>query len=199
MVNRFHGDSGAGTGDITTIAAAGVVMPTRRRRGHSRCPQDSGRRPRPRRPGLGPAGTATVHGDAASPTHTRSRARCECGRPLVAHQCDLPTVFIGSDGMPVALCTAYVGLNPPTPLAPTVALPSRHRGCVKEVQLTKGALLGGVYGYSTIGPGRGRGRDPPPGVSMSAPGGPRRMTVGCCRSLPGCARGRTGLMPASTA
>lgn len=100
-------------------------------------------------PGLGPAGTATVHGDVAStdtlPGHGPG-ADPAITSALTGATCS--TVFVGTDGMPVALCTSYVGLAPPTPLAPTVKLFDPDTAAVlAEVQLTKGALLGGVYGY----------------------------------------------------
>ena len=100
-------------------------------------------------PGLGPAGTATVHGDAAA-TDTLPGRGPGVAPPitgaLTGATCS--TVFVGSDGMPVALCTSYVGLNPPTPLAPTVKLfHPATADVLAEVQLAKGALLGGVYGY----------------------------------------------------
>ncbi|MBC7306170.1 MAG: hypothetical protein H5T80_04410 [Dietzia sp.] len=100
-------------------------------------------------PGLGPAGTATVHGDAASTDTLPGRgpgALPAIASGLTGATCS--TVFVGSDGMPVALCTAYLGLDPLTPLAPTVKLFHPDTAAVlAEVQLTKGALLGGVYGY----------------------------------------------------
>lgn len=100
-------------------------------------------------PGLGPAGTATVHGDAASTDTMPGRgpgAHPTVTSGITGATCS--TVFIGADGMPVALCTAYLGLHPPTPLAPTVKLFHPDTADVlAEVQLTKGALLGGVYGY----------------------------------------------------
>ena len=100
-------------------------------------------------PGLGPAGTSTVHGDVASTDTLPGRgpgAAPAIAGALTGATCS--TVFIGADGMPVALCTSYVGLDPPTPLAPTVKLFHPDTAAVlAEVQLTKGALLGGVYGY----------------------------------------------------
>jgi len=100
-------------------------------------------------PGLGPAGTATVHGDAAATDTLPGRGpglHPHITGALTGATCS--TVFVGSDGMPVALCTSYVGLTPPTPLAPTVKLFHPETAAVlAEVQLAKGALLGGVYGY----------------------------------------------------
>lgn len=100
-------------------------------------------------PGLGPAGTATVHGDVAATDTVPGRgpgANPAIVGALTGATCS--TVFVGTDAMPVALCTSYVGLNPPTPLAPTVKLFHPDTAVVlAEVQLAKGALLGGVYGY----------------------------------------------------
>lgn len=56
--------------------------------------------------------------------------------------------FVGSDGMPVSLCTSYVGTTPPAFAAPTVVLfDPVTANPVARLQLTKGGLLGGVYGY----------------------------------------------------
>lgn len=100
-------------------------------------------------PGFGPAGTSSVHGDAAATDTLPGRgpgANPSIASALTGATCS--TVFVGSDGIPVALCTSYVGLNPPTPLAPTVKLFHPDTAAVlAEVQLAKGALLGGVYGY----------------------------------------------------
>lgn len=100
-------------------------------------------------PGLGPAGTATVHGDVAATDTLPGRgpgAHPAIESSLTGATCS--TVFVASDGMPLALCTAYLGLDPVTPLAPTVKLFHPETADVlAEVQLTKGALLGGVYGY----------------------------------------------------
>lgn len=100
-------------------------------------------------PGLGPAGTATVHGDAAATDTLPGRgpgAAPAVEGSVTGATCS--TVFVGSDGMPVALCTAYLGPDPLTPLAPTVKLFHPDTADVlAEVQLAKGALLGGVYGY----------------------------------------------------
>jgi len=100
-------------------------------------------------PGLGPDGTAAVHGDMASTDTLPGRgpgAHPAVTGALTGATCS--TVFVGSDGLPVALCTAYLGPHPPTPLAPTVKLLHPDTAEVlAEVQLTKGALLGGVYGY----------------------------------------------------
>lgn len=59
------------------------------------------------------------------------------------------TVFQGADGMPVALCTRYLGTEHGlTPVAPSVVLfdPATARP-VASLELRKTGLLGGVYGY----------------------------------------------------
>lgn len=100
-------------------------------------------------PGSGPDGTAMVHGDPWSSDTVPGRGPGPS--PVVDGHLTGATcssVFVGSDGMPVALCTAYLGLNPPTPIAPTVMLFDPASGApLAQVQLAKGALLGGVYGY----------------------------------------------------
>ena len=103
----------------------------------------------PRPPGQGPDGTATLHGDAWStdtlPGRGPGAAPTVTGLPT-GSTCS--SVFVGGDGMPVALCTAYLGLTPPTPLAPTVVVFDPATGApLAQVQLAKGTLLGGVYGY----------------------------------------------------
>ena len=108
--------------------------------------------------GLGPDGTAAVHGDMASTDTLPGRGPVAPGTPgepggparvtaaLTGATCS--TVFVGSDGLPVALCTGYLGLHPPTALPPMVKLLHPDTAEVlAEVQLAKGALLGGVYGY----------------------------------------------------
>lgn len=155
-------------------------------------------------PGLGPAGTATVHGDAASTDTLPGRgpgAHPAVASSLTGATCS--TVFVGSDGMPVALCTAYVGLAPPTPLAPTVKLFHPDTAEVlAEVQLAKGALLGGVYGYldeqDRVVVADGNRRLLAVGYERTA-AGPWRMTVDVLADLsPAVPDGDaiTGLMPA---
>ncbi|WP_295651149.1 hypothetical protein [uncultured Dietzia sp.] len=155
-------------------------------------------------PALGPAGTATVHGDAASTDTLPGRgpgANSAITSSLTGATCS--TVFIGSDGMPVALCTSYVGMNPPTPLAPTVKLFHPDTADVlAEVQLAKGALLGGVYGYlddrDRVVVADGNRRLLAVGHERTAEG-PWRMTVEVLADLsPAVPEGDavTGLMPA---
>src|SRR5699024_6116877 len=58
------------------------------------------------------------------------------------------SVFVGGDGMPVALCTAYIGTEPLEFAPPTVVLLDPDTADpLARIQLAKGALLGGVYGY----------------------------------------------------
>ena len=189
----------------TTIAAAGVVMLHAPAAGAQPAPTGLGSAPAPASPpGLGPAGTATVHGDAASTDTLPGRGpgvNAAVRSSLTSATCS--TVFIGSDGMPVALCTAYVGLNPPTPLAPTVKLFHPDTADVlAEVQLTKGALLGGVYVYlddqDRVVVADGDRRLLAVGHERT-PEGPWRMTVEVLADLsPAVPEGDaiTGLMPA---
>ncbi|WP_329567581.1 hypothetical protein [Kitasatospora sp. NBC_01266] len=98
----------------------------------------------PQNPYAGPAGTATMHGDTGS-----SDATPLAGPPpgaLTSHRAALasacPTVLDGSDGYPVALCTAIFGQ------APTVHLLDPATGdSIAQLSLAKGSLLGGVYAY----------------------------------------------------
>ena len=208
VVNRIHGDHRAGTGGIHHDHRGG---------GHGDAPAAAGAQPTPGAggavpgavgsapaspPGLGPAGTATVHGDAASTDTLPGRGpgvNPAIRSSITGATCS--TVFIGSDGMPVALCTSYVGMHPPTPLAPTVKLFHPDTADVlAEVQLTKGALLGGVYGYlddeDRVVVADGDRRLLAVGHERT-PEGPWRMTVGCWPISPA-VRGDaiTGLMPA---
>lgn len=101
-------------------------------------------------PDVGPPGTSLIHGDLASTDTTPHPGPGVAGR-LVASS--LPggacaATFIGGDGMPVALCTGYVGVDPPGVAVPTVQLfDPANAQLVASIQLTKGGLLGGVYGY----------------------------------------------------
>ncbi len=103
----------------------------------------------PSTPGLGPLGTATVHGDIYS-TDTIPGVGPGAGAPV---RSSIPggtcsSVFVGSDGMPLALCTAYLGTDPLETTPPTVQLLDPDTAEVlTKIQLPKGALLGGVYGY----------------------------------------------------
>ena len=103
----------------------------------------------PGTPGLGPLGTATVHGDIYS-TDTIPGVG-PGANPAVAASIPGGTcssVFVGTDGIPVALCTAYVGTDPLEVTPPTVvAFDPNTAQPVARIQLAKGALLGGVYGF----------------------------------------------------
>jgi hypothetical protein len=101
-------------------------------------------------PDVGPAGTSLIHGDLASTDTTPHPGPGASGSVTAssfpAGAC--ASTFIGSDGLPVALCTGFVGLDPPGFGVPTVQLfdPATAQP-LASLQLTKGGLLGGVYGY----------------------------------------------------
>ncbi|MEO9329611.1 two-component regulator propeller domain-containing protein [Gordonia aurantiaca] len=100
--------------------------------------------------GLGPSGTSLMHGDLGSTDSTGHRGP---GRGARLAASSIPggacaATFVGGDGMPVALCTRFIGTTPPAFAAPSVVLfdPRTAQPLVSR-QLTKGGLLGGVYGY----------------------------------------------------
>ncbi|MGW4479193.1 hypothetical protein [Rhodococcus triatomae] len=101
-------------------------------------------------PDVGPAGTSLMHGDLASTDSTPNAGPGPSGR-LVASSVPggvCAATFIGSDGMPVSLCTQYVGVSPLAFAVPTVKLFDPVTAApIASIQLTKGGLLGGVYGY----------------------------------------------------
>ncbi len=93
---------------------------------------------------LGPAGTATMHGDAAASDTTpypgpgigAVEAR------FVALGAACPTILIGGDGLPQALCTSIATRSPVVYLLdPATGDP------LAQLPLAAGSLLGGVYGY----------------------------------------------------
>ncbi|MFF7330009.1 hypothetical protein [Streptomyces sp. NPDC008150] len=95
-------------------------------------------------PYAGPDGSATMHGDSASsdttPLPGPGAGTLTSKRIALASAC--PTVLIGSDGYPVALCTPIFGQ------VPTVHLLDPADGdSIATLTLTKGSLLGGVYAY----------------------------------------------------
>ncbi|CAM5627130.1 hypothetical protein STANM337S_06012 [Streptomyces tanashiensis] len=98
----------------------------------------------PANPFAGPVGTATMHGDTGSsdvtPLPGPGAGSIRSNRTALQSAC--PTVLVGADGYPVALCTEIFGL------APTVHLldPATSES-VAELTLAKGSLLGGVYAY----------------------------------------------------
>nr|WP_277628045.1 6-pyruvoyl tetrahydrobiopterin synthase [Arsenicicoccus dermatophilus] len=95
-------------------------------------------------PGLGPDGTATMHGDGRSSDVTPHPG---VGRgPVTATWHDLsaacPTILQGRDRMVVALCTQVLGRTP------VVLLLDPASGArLASLPVAKGALLGGVYAY----------------------------------------------------
>ena len=100
--------------------------------------------PLPPNPHLGPVGTATMHGDSGS-SDTTPLTGPGTG-PVDVASVDLgavcPTVLIGGDGYPVALCTRVADLRPVVHLLdPTTGEP------LASLELTTGGLFGGVYGY----------------------------------------------------
>ncbi len=100
--------------------------------------------PLPPNPHLGPAGTATMHGDSGS-----SDATALAGPgpgPVDVSILDLgavcPTILIGGDGYPVALCTRIADLRPVVHL-----LDPQSGSSLASIEITAGGLFGGVYGY----------------------------------------------------
>ncbi|MFE6189634.1 hypothetical protein ACFQ6U_34995 [Streptomyces sp. NPDC056465] len=98
----------------------------------------------PHNPYLGPDGTATMHGDAGSsdttPLAGPGAGTLSSSRTALASAC--PTILVGADGYPVALCTPIFGQ------VPTVHLLDPADGSsLTTLKLTKGSLLGGVYAY----------------------------------------------------
>lgn len=100
--------------------------------------------------GLGPTDTSLMHGDLASTDSTRHRGPGP-GARLAASSVPggaCAATFVVRDGMPVALCTQFVGSSPPAFAVPMVVLfDPRTARPLASTQLTKGGLLGGVYGY----------------------------------------------------
>ncbi|MDH6117928.1 hypothetical protein ABH930_005215 [Kitasatospora sp. GAS204A] len=98
----------------------------------------------PQNPAAAPNGTATMHGDSASSDTTPypgpGTGPVRWSRTALASAC--PTVVIGGDGLPVALCTTIFGQTP------TVHLLDPHTGAdLASLALPKGSLFGGVYAY----------------------------------------------------
>ncbi|MEV7182073.1 hypothetical protein [Kitasatospora sp. NPDC093679] len=98
----------------------------------------------PHNPYAGPEGTATMHGDTgssdATPLPGPGAGPLTSRRVALASAC--PTVLVGSDGYPVALCTPILGQ------VPTVHLLDPATGdSIAELTVAKGSLLGGVYAY----------------------------------------------------
>ncbi|WP_236653566.1 hypothetical protein [Streptacidiphilus melanogenes] len=98
----------------------------------------------PQNPGTAGNGTATMHGDSASSDTTPyagpGSGPISWSRTALASAC--PTVVIGSDGRPVALCTTIFGQTP------TVHLLDPATGAdLASLALPEGSLFGGVYAY----------------------------------------------------
>ncbi|MFG2817977.1 hypothetical protein ACGFX4_00995 [Kitasatospora sp. NPDC048365] len=98
----------------------------------------------PHNPYAGPDGTATMHGDTgssdATPLPGPPAGSLGSHRTALASAC--PTVLVGADGYPVALCTEIFGRTPTVHL-----LDPAGGGSLAELSLPKGSLLGGVYAY----------------------------------------------------
>ncbi|MFJ8043051.1 hypothetical protein ACIRBX_21410 [Kitasatospora sp. NPDC096147] len=98
----------------------------------------------PANPYAGPPGTATMHGDTGSSDATAlpgpGAGTLSSHRTALASAC--PTVLVGADGYPVALCTEIFGRTPTVHL-----LDPATGGSLAELGLAKGSLLGGVYAY----------------------------------------------------
>ncbi|AYF78614.1 hypothetical protein D7D52_01410 [Nocardia yunnanensis] len=98
----------------------------------------------PANPYLGPAGTATMHGDAEASDTTPLPGVGAGGVNADFHEegAACPTILQGADGLPQALCTKI------TDRAPEVLLLDPATGnTLAKLDLTKGSLLGGVYAY----------------------------------------------------
>ena len=103
---------------------------------------------RPLRVDVGPPGTSLVHGDLAS---TDSTPFVGPGRRARLAASSIPggacaATFLTRAGIPVSLCTQFLG--PGGVVVPTVTLfHPRTAAVLARLPLTKGGLLGGVYGY----------------------------------------------------
>ncbi|MCC9308656.1 hypothetical protein LN042_16470 [Kitasatospora sp. RB6PN24] len=100
--------------------------------------------PPPQNPATAANGTATMHGDSASSDTTPyagpGSGTVNWSRTALASAC--PTVVIGSDRLPVLLCTTIFGQTP------TVHLLDPGTGAdLASLALAKGSLFGGVYAY----------------------------------------------------
>ncbi|MDL9937572.1 hypothetical protein QSJ18_12520 [Gordonia sp. ABSL1-1] len=100
--------------------------------------------------GLGPVGTSLMHGDLWSTdstpfpgpgAHPRLAASSVPGGACAA-------TFVGRDGLPVSLCTRFIGTQRGGFVVPSVTVfDERTAAPIGQLELTKGGLLGGVYGY----------------------------------------------------
>ena len=100
--------------------------------------------PPPQNPATTTTGTATMHGDSASSDTTpyTGPGTGSVTAKRTALQSACPAIVAGSDGYPVALCTAIFDRTP------TVHLLDPANGkSLASLALTKGSLFGGVYAY----------------------------------------------------
>ena len=101
-------------------------------------------------PGTGPAWTSLMHGDPESTDSTGHRGPGRTGH-LAASSVPggvCAATFIDSGGYPISLCTAYLAGDPPQVATPVVTLfHPRTAQVLARLPLTKGQLLGGVYGF----------------------------------------------------
>lgn len=98
----------------------------------------------PDNPYDGPTGSGSMHGDSGA-SDTTPLPGPGTGAVLslpITLGAACPTVMVGSDGVPLALCTQILGQNP------TVYLLDKDTGlAVTNLPLTAGSLLGGVYAF----------------------------------------------------
>lgn len=103
----------------------------------------------PSTPGAGPNWTSLMHGDLESTDSTGYRGPGRTGH-LAASSVPggvCAATFVGGDGYPVSLCTAYVAGRPSQFATPVVTLfHPRTARVLAQLPLKKGQLLGGVYG-----------------------------------------------------
>ncbi|MFT3925290.1 MAG: hypothetical protein QM778_22320 [Myxococcales bacterium] len=94
-------------------------------------------------PGTAPAGAATQHGDsAASDTTPRPGPGARVSVSNISLLAVCPSVLIGADGVPLAVCTQILDQAPAVYLLdPNSGLPLAYHA------LTKSGLFGGVYPY----------------------------------------------------
>ncbi|GAA3045318.1 hypothetical protein GCM10010528_25760 [Gordonia defluvii] len=130
-------------GAVALLGASGLLAPS----------TDAAAAPQPNSPAaigvdVGPAGTSLMHGDLASTDSTPYRGP---GRRARLAASTVPggacaTTFLGWDGIPLSLCTQFVG--PGGVAVPTVTLlHPRTAAVLARLPLSKGGVLGGVYGY----------------------------------------------------
>lgn len=103
-------------------------------------------------PFLGPAGSATMHCDAQSSdvTPMRGPGVPAAGGSWAVRAIGLggacPTILAGSDGVIQVLCTKVLSSSL-TALQPNITTLSQDGTVLDDLNLPKGALLGGVYAY----------------------------------------------------